>query len=95
MSNEMLDEYEEYLVDFEAWGHEYFPKSLTYDAFEDLKLELEDIDISEECGHLSKKQAKRREQVQRLLLTHENYFADGPRVVITQAKEAKGGPRPP
>lgn len=95
MSDEMLDEYKEYLVDFKAWGHESFPKPLTYEAFEELKLEIEDIDISEECGHLSKKQAKRREQIQRLLLTHESYFADGPRVVITQAKEARGGRRPP
>jgi hypothetical protein len=88
MSDFMLDQYEEYLEDFKAWGREFHKKPLTYNQFEMLKVELEDLDIQEECGEkLSKKQRERREKIERLLLTHESYFADGPRVTITRGKE--------
>ena len=86
MSDILLDQYEDYLVDFQAWGHEFFENALTFDELEGLSLEQEEIDISEECGRLSKKQRERREQIQRLLLTHACYFADGPRVTVTVQK---------
>ena len=86
MSDELLDEYDEYLVDFRAWGHEFHTKPLSYGQFDRLKVEQEDIDISEECGHLSKKQRQRREQIDRLLLTHQSYFVNGPRVTVSWRK---------
>lgn len=86
MSDYMLDEYEEYLEDFQGWGHDFHAKPLSYGQFERLKVELEDIDMAEECGRLSKKQRQRREQIERLLLTHESYFVDGPRVTVSWRK---------
>jgi hypothetical protein len=87
MCDGMIDQYEEYLQDFQAWGHQFCEKPLSYDAFEELKVEQEDLDIAEECGRLSKKERKRSDEIQRLLLTHESYFADGPRVTLTISKE--------
>ena len=59
---------------------------MSYGQFDRLKVEQEDIDISEECGHLSKKQRQRREQIDRLLLTHQSYFVNGPRVTVSWRK---------
>ena len=87
MSDYMLDEYEEYLEDFRAWGHEYQARALSYAQFERLKLEYEYIDSAEECGRLSKKQRQRRERIEKLLLSHESYYADGPRVTVTIGQE--------
>jgi hypothetical protein len=86
MSDYMLDQYEEYLEDFRAWGHEYQAKPLSYGQFERLKVEQEDIDIAAECDHLSKKRRQRREQIERLLLTHESCFTNGPRVMVSRGK---------
>jgi hypothetical protein len=87
MSDFMLDQYEEYLEDFQAWGREFFRKPLTYGKFERLMVELEAIDIDEECGQLTKELRARRDEIQRLLLTHASYFADGPRITIPLRKE--------
>ena len=86
MSDDLLDDYQEYLEDFLAWGHRFHAKALSYGQFERLKLEQEEIDISEDCGHLSKKQQQRREQIQKRLLSNESYFVDGPRVTVRWAK---------
>lgn len=83
MSDWLLEQYEEYLTDFEAWGRDFFTQPLTFDEYELLSVELEDIDIAEECGHVTAAQKRRRDEIDRLMLTHESYFADGPRMVVT------------
>ena len=86
MSDDLLDDYQEYLEDFLAWGHRFHAKALSYRQFERLKAEQEEIDISEDGGHLSEKQQQRREQIQKRLLSHESYFVNGPRVTLRGAK---------
>ena len=82
MSDWLLEPYEEYLIDFEAWGQEFFTQPLTFDEYVLLSIELEDIDLAEECSHITPAQKRRREEIDRLMLTHESYFADGPRTVV-------------
>lgn len=68
-------------------GREFFDKPLTFDRFEDLVADLETIDIDEELGELTDEQKKRRDEIERLVLSHERYFADGPRIYITNDNE--------
>jgi hypothetical protein len=76
VSDFLLDQYEEYLERFEDYGRKVFSKPLTFEQFETLSVEAEDIAISDECGVITKKQCKRREEIERLTLVHESYFAD-------------------
>jgi len=80
------DQYEDYLTAFHGWGREFFDEPLSYDAFEELAAELDDIAIAEDCGHVTKQQRRRREEIERQTLTHECYFADGPRIVVTTSR---------
>jgi hypothetical protein len=87
MSDFMLDQYEEYLDDFKAWGREFHKRALTYNQFERLKLEQEELELQHECGEpLSEEQRARQEEIERLLLTHDSFFANGPRVTVTSSK---------
>lgn len=83
MSDFILDQYDEYLQSFHAWGHEFFGHPLTLDEFEELSVEAEDIDIAEECNVLTETQRIRREEIEKLTLNHESYFREGPRVFTT------------
>lgn len=83
MADELLEEqYEEYLMDYEAWGHQFFDKPLCFDDYIELALDLEMIEVDEEFGEVSPEQCKRRDEIERLMLTHECYFTNGPRVTI-------------
>jgi hypothetical protein len=77
------DQYEDYLASFDAWGRDFFDEPLSFEAFDELTAELEDIAIAEDCGHATSKQERRRAEIERHMLTHEDYFVDGPRVIVT------------
>lgn len=85
MSDFILDKYDDYLQNFHAWGHEFFDHPLTFDEFEELNVEAEDIDIAEECNTLTETQRIRREEIEKLTLNHESYFCEGPRVIMIQS----------
>ena len=81
-STDVLDLYEEYRQDFEAWGHEFLKAPLSLERFGDLVAEREDIEILDDCGHATEKDLTRRDELDRLMLTHASYFANGPRVLM-------------
>ena len=54
-STDVLDLYEEYRQDFEAWGHEFLKAPLSLERFGDLVAEREDIEILDDCGHATEK----------------------------------------
>ena len=80
-------DYQDYLTSYQAWGNQYVDGPLDFETWMDLRNEGEELDIDEECGVLDAKDKKRREQIERLLLEHAEYFEDGPRVVLTEARE--------
>lgn len=80
------EDYQDYLASYQAWGHQYVEGPLDFDTWMDLRNEVEELDIEEECDVLSAEGRKRREDVQRLLLEHETFFEEGPRVVISRSE---------
>ena len=78
MSDFTLDQYEEYLDSFHAWGHEFFERPLTFEQFEELSADEEQIAILEECGELTQEQKRRRDEIEKLTLTHESYLGGDP-----------------
>ena len=82
------DDYQDYLASYQAWGHEHVDgRPLDFDAWYDLRNEREELDILEDCRAITKNDRARREQVQRLLLEHESFYEDGPRVIVTLPAE--------
>ncbi len=86
MSDLLADQYEDYLVEFHAWGREFLDEPLSFEQFEELSLELEMISTEEDCGPLSGELRQRREEIERTMLTHDSYFVDGPRIVVTRPR---------